>query len=157
MRYEELKAALERFGFSSNEAKVYLTLLRLGSAMAGKIAKEAMLDRSSCYETLKRLLKKGFISYAVEANRKLFKIENPNKILLFLKEKQEEIEKIMPELLSLYRKKKEKYNVTLYKGYKGLRSVFLDILKEAKGKENLVLLPLRDKAIFLVAQQDFVR
>ncbi|MEM4641300.1 MAG: helix-turn-helix domain-containing protein [Candidatus Pacearchaeota archaeon] len=139
MSYEEIKAALERFGLSSNEAKVYLTLLKLGSAMAGKIAKEAMLDRTSCYDSLKRLLKKGLISYALEANRKLFKSEDPKKLLLFLKEKQEDIEKIMPELLSIYKKEKEKYNVTLYKGYKGIKSVFEDILKEAKGKENLVI------------------
>jgi len=139
MGYEEIKATLERFGLSSNEAKVYLTLLRLGSAMAGKIAKEAMMDRTSCYDALKRLLKKGLISYALEANRKLFKMVDPSKLLETIKEKEEEIEKIMPQILAMYKKEKEKYNVTLYKGYKGLKSVFEDILKEAKGKENLVI------------------
>lgn len=139
MTYEELKAALERFGLSHNESKVYLTLLKIGSAMAGKIAKEAMMDRASCYDSLKRLLKKGLISYALEANRKLFKSENPTKLLAYLKEKEEDIKKVMPDLSALYKQEKEKYNVTLYKGYKGLKSVFEDILKEAKGKENLVI------------------
>ncbi|MCX8194005.1 MAG: hypothetical protein N3G19_01430 [Candidatus Pacearchaeota archaeon] len=139
IRLEEIKVVLERIGLSHNEAKVYLTLLRLGTGMAGKIAKEAMMDRTSCYDSLKRLLKKGLISYALEANRKLFKSENPVKLLQNLKEKQEELEKIMPQLSILYKKEKEKYNVTLYKGYKGLKSVFEDILEEAKGKENLVI------------------
>jgi sugar-specific transcriptional regulator TrmB len=139
LSYEELRVVLERYGLSKNEARVYLTLLRLGSAMAGKIAKEAMMDRTSCYDSLKRLLKKGFISYALEANRRLFKSEDPTKLLEALKEKQEEIEKIMPELVSIYKREKEKYNVTLYKGYKGIKSVFEDILKEAKGKENCVI------------------
>ncbi|MEM2768661.1 MAG: hypothetical protein QXL50_01925 [Candidatus Pacearchaeota archaeon] len=31
------------------------------------------------------------------------------------------------------------YTMYLYKGYKGLKTVFEDILKEAKGKENLVI------------------
>lgn len=139
MKYEELKTALERFGLSNNETKIYLTLLKLGSAMAGKIAKEAMLDRTSCYDSLKRLLKKGLISYALEANRKLFKAENPSRFLELLKEKQEEIKKITPELLTIYKKEKEKYNVILYKGYRGIKSVFEDILHEAKRKENLVM------------------
>ena len=137
--YEELKAALERFGLSHNESKVYLTLLKIGSAMAGKIAKEAMMDRTSCYDALKRLLKKGLISYALEANRKLFKSEDPKKLLAYLKEKEEDIERMMPDLSSMYKQEKEKYNVTLYKGYKGIKAVFEDILKEAKGKENLVI------------------
>lgn len=139
MSYEELLETLERFGLSHNETKVYLTLLKLGSAMAGKIAKEAMMDRTSCYDSLKRLLKKGLISYALEANRKLFKSENPSKLLSYLKEKEEDIEKILPELSSIYKQEKEKYNVTMFKGYKGVKSVFEDILKEAKGKENLVI------------------
>ena len=137
--YEEIKAVLERVGLSHNETKVYVTLLRLGSAMAGKIAKEAMMDRTSCYDSLKRLLKKGLISYALEANRRLFKIEHPQRLLQNLKEKEEEIERIMPQLLSIYKKEKEKYNVTLYKGYKGLKAVFEDILEEAKNKENCVI------------------
>jgi sugar-specific transcriptional regulator TrmB len=139
MGYDELRITLERYGLSRNEAKVYLTLLYLGSAMAGKIAKEAMMDRTSCYDALKRLLKKGLISYVLEANRKLFKSEDPSKLLENLKEKQEEIEKVMTELSSIYKQEKEKYNVTLYKGYKGIKSVFEDILKEAKGKENCVI------------------
>ena len=72
MEYEKIKVTLEKYGLSHNESKVYLTLLSLGSAMAGRIAKEAMMDRSSCYDALKKLLKAGLVSYAVEANRKLF-------------------------------------------------------------------------------------
>lgn len=139
MSYEEIRAALERFGLSANEAKVYLTLLRIGSAMAGRIAKEAMIDRSSCYDALKKLLKAGLVSYALEANRRLFKAVSPERLLGILKEKQEDILGVLPKLKELYKPEKEKYNVTLYKGYKGLKSVFEDILEEAAGKENLVL------------------
>jgi sugar-specific transcriptional regulator TrmB len=139
MEYDQLRSALERYGLSQNESKVYLTLLRIGSAMAGKISKEAMMDRTSCYDSLKKLLKKGLVSYALESNRKLFKATTPRKFIEILKEKEEEIEKVLPELSEMYKEEKEKYNVNMYKGYKGLRSVFLDILKDAKGKENLVL------------------
>lgn len=139
MSYEELRITLEKYGLSHNEAKVYLTLLSLGSAMAGKISKEAMIDRTSCYDALKKLLKKGLVSYAVEANRKMFKAISPDRLVGFLKEKEEEINEIMPQLKGMYKPEKGKYNVTLFKGYKGIKTVFEDILAEAKGKENLVI------------------
>ena len=139
MSYEKIRVTLEKYGLSQNEAKVYLTLLSLGSAMAGKIAKEAMMDRTSCYDALKKLLKAGLVSYVVEANRKLFKAVSPERLVRILKEKEEEIQQILPQLKVIYSSEKERYNVTLYKGYKGMKTVFEDILKEAKGKENLVI------------------
>jgi len=139
MSYEELRITLEKYGLSHNEAKVYLTLLSLGSAMAGKISKEAMIDRTSCYDALKKLIKKGLVSYALEANRKMFRAISPDRLVGFLKEKEEEISEIMPQLKEIYRPEKGKSNVTMFKGYRGLKSVFEDILAEAKGKENLVI------------------
>jgi len=139
MSYEEIRITLEKYGLSQNEAKVYLTLISLGNAMAGKISKEAMMDRTSCYDALKKLIKKGLVSYVVEANRKLFKAISPNRLLGILKEKQEDIERILPELKEIYRPEKGKSNVTMFKGYRGIKTVFEDILAEAKGKENLVI------------------
>jgi len=139
MSYEELRLTLEKYGLSHNEAKVYLTLLNLGSAMAGKIAKEAMMDRTSCYDALKKLVKRGLVVYALEANRKLFKTISPDRLVGILKEKEEEISEIMPQLKEIYRPEKGKSNVTMFKGYKGLKSVFEDILESAKGKDNLVI------------------
>jgi sugar-specific transcriptional regulator TrmB len=141
MDYEEFCAALERYGLSHNEAKVYLRLLELGSSMAGKIAKEAMMDRTSCYDALKKLIKKGLVSYVVEANRRMFKAISPDRLIGILKEKQEDVERVLPQLKEIYRPEKGKSNVTMFKGYRGIKSVFEDILSEAKGKgkENLVL------------------
>jgi len=139
MEYEKIKETLDKFGLSHNETKAYLTLLRIGGSMAGRIAKEAQMDRASCYDSLKKLLKKGLIGYALEANRKMFKAVSPNRLIEILEEKEDEIQEILPDLMSLYKEEKGKYGVTLYKGYKGMKSVFEDILKEAKGKENLVI------------------
>jgi sugar-specific transcriptional regulator TrmB len=139
MVYEETLITLEKFGLSHNEAKVYINLLTLGSAMAGKIAKEAMMDRTSCYDALKKLVKKGLVSYVVEANRRLFKAISPDRLLGILKERQEDIERVLPELKEMYRPEKGKSNVTMFKGYRGIKTVFEDILVEAKGKENLVI------------------
>jgi len=139
MEYDEIIWRLEKYGLSHNEAKVYFSLLKLGSAMAGRIAKEGMMDRTSCYDALQKLVKRGLATYAVAANRKLFKPVRPEQLVKLLKEREENIEEIMPQLRGIFEQQTEKYTVTLYKGYKGLRSVFEDIIASAKGKENLVI------------------
>lgn len=137
--FEQIRETLKNIGLGHNESKVYLTLIKLGSSMAGRIAKEANIDRSAGYDSLKSLLKKGLVSYVVEANRKKFSAVTPEKLKDYLKEKESLVEDILPGLKEMFKTKEEPSNVTMFKGYKGLKSVFEDILREAKGKENLVI------------------
>ena len=132
----DVRPTLERIGFSPNEVKIYLTLLRSGASKAGKIAKEAQVDRSATYDSLKRLLEKGIISYIVEANQKTYQPVNPKRLLEFIKEKESDVLSILPNLEGLYKLPKTKQNITHYKGIKGVQSVFNDILRE--GGPNLV-------------------
>jgi len=139
MQFETTREILKQIGLSHNGSNIYLTLLKLGPSMAGKIAKEANIDRSACYDSLNALLKKGFVSYVLEANRKKFATTNPERLKEYLKEKEELVEEILPNLKQIFEEKEEKNQVRIHKGKKGLKSVFEDILREAKGKENLVL------------------
>jgi len=126
----ELQERLEKIGLSEVEAKVYIALLRLGSAKAGKIAKDARLNRTSTYDGLKRLLEKGLVGYRVEANRKVFSAVGPERLTGYLKEKEEFAEESLPALKAIWLQPKGKHNVTLFYGNKGVKSVFLDMIKE---------------------------
>ena len=137
MRYEELQKTLERIGLSTNEAKVYLTLLRLGSSKAGDISKKSQINRTTTYDALKRLLEKGLVSFVIKANRKWFKAVNPERFTEFLEEKREEAKKVIPSLQRIYKNPGEKHDVTIYSGYRGVKSIFQDIIRE--GKPNCVL------------------
>ena len=139
MDFEQVRETLKKIGLGHNESKIYLTLLKLGPCMAGKIAKESNIDRSASYDSLKALLKKGLVSYVVEANRKKFSAVNPDKLKDYLKEKEGLVDEILPSLKNMFKTKEEKSNVTMFKGYKGIKTVFEDILHSAKGKENLVI------------------
>jgi len=139
MQFEKIRETLKQIGLGHNESKIYLTLLKLGSSMAGKIAKEANVDRSACYDSLKALIKKGLVKYVLEANRKMFSAEDPRRLVDFLKEKEEMVGEVLDDLKNLYYDKKDDSQVTMYRGYNGLKSVFEDILKEAKENENLVI------------------
>ncbi len=71
-------------GFNSEEAKVYLALLRMKSATAKEIMRHARIPDSHVYKTLRGLLEKGLITVSVGRPR-IYTILNPTKILAPLK------------------------------------------------------------------------
>lgn len=156
---EEIKTILKRIGLSDNEAKIYFTLLKLGSSKVGKISKESGINRTTTYDGLKRLLEKGLANYVVKENRKYFGAANPSRLIEYLKEKQEEIEKILPVLQNVYSAPKEKHNVTLYYGYRGVKSVFMDIIREGQdndvfGDEGMLSSRMPGFTRYFIRQQD---
>jgi sugar-specific transcriptional regulator TrmB len=139
MSFEEIRETLKQIGLGHNESKIYLTLLKLGPSTAGRIAKEANIDRSAGYDSLKALIKKGLVSYAIEANRKKFASSNPSRLKEYLKEKEELVDNVLDNLKFMFKNTEEKSQVNMFRGFKGLKTVFEDILENAKGSENLVI------------------
>jgi sugar-specific transcriptional regulator TrmB len=139
MGFEEIRETLKQVGLGHNESKIYLTLIKLGPSMAGKVAKEANIDRSACYDSLRALNKKGLVVYVIEANRKKFAATNPSRLKEYLKEKETLVDEVLPNLREMFKSKEEKSQVSMYRGVKGLKAVFEDILEEAKGGESLVI------------------
>lgn len=123
---------LNEIGLSTTEARVYLALLELGSSLAGKITKKSEVNRTNVYDALERLIEKGLVTYVVSANRKVFRAVHPNKLKEILEEKKNKLEDNMKELEAMYESSKEKEEATIYKGKKGIKSVFEDIIKERK-------------------------
>ena len=131
-----IQKVLENMGFSPNEIKVYLTLNDHGSSKAGKVAKIAKIDRSSCYNSIKSLQEKGLISYVSVGQVKWFQATGPKALMEYIKNQQEDLKEILPELNARHKAAKMEGQVRLYKGVKGVRTVFQDILRT--GKNNLV-------------------
>src|SRR3990167_5835932 len=131
-----VEETLAKIGLSQNEIKVYLTLNEQGSMKAGRIAKMAKMDRSSAYNAIQMLLDKGFVSYVLIGKVKWFQATGPNRILEYVKEQEDDVQSILPELQERHKRKKIEGQVRLFKGIKGVKSVFLDIIRT--GKDNFV-------------------
>lgn len=121
---------LEKLGFNTNEAKIYLVLLELGEAQAGAISKKTQINRTTTYDSIERMIEKGLVTYVIQANKKVFQPVKPIKILERLKDQQEAANEIIPELDLLLRSSKEKEESNIYKGRKGIKSVLHDILSQ---------------------------
>jgi len=131
-----IEKTLENLGFTPNEIKVYLTLNDYGSNKAGRIAKLAKIDRSSCYNSLKSLQEKGLVSYVHIGRVKWFQATGPKRLLDYIKEQEEDIKKIIPVLHRRHKAGKIEGQVRLFKGIKGIKTIFLDIART--GKDNMV-------------------
>jgi hypothetical protein len=74
------------------------------------------------------------VSYVVISNIKYFQSTGPKRIVEFLKEQEDDAKAIVPMLEEKRKVKTSEGQVRLFKGEKGIRSIFLDMIRE--GKDN---------------------
>lgn len=117
-----LTQELLSIGLENKEADVYLSALQLGYSTVQEIAIKSGVNRTTAYTHIKNLIGRGLMS-AVEKNGKVFYVaERPEKLKFIYEQKENEIkrrretlEKIMPELESIYNLAKDKPSVRFYK------------------------------------------
>ena len=136
---------LEEIGLTKGEIKVYLTLLKLGETTTGKIIEEAQISSGKIYEILEKLIKKGLASYTIREKTKYFNAASPNRILDYLhekekniKEKEQELLKELPALLSIEKAGKKEYETNLFKGFKGIQTAIFEALEELTEKDEVL-------------------
>lgn len=136
------KQQLISLGLTDGEAKVYLSLLKLGSSTVGPIVKEANVAYSNVYDILDRLLGKGLISFIIKEKTKHFQATPPSKLYEYLEKKESELEKeklilkkIIPELEKL-QNSKEKQEAEIFLGYNGIKTAYDRMIESDKYKEE---------------------
>src|SRR5919112_3807650 len=133
---------LMELGLTNGEAKVYLSLLKLGSSKVGSIVKDCRVSYSKVYDVLERLILKGLVSYVLIGNIKHFNAVEPYRLQDYIQKKEEQIKlqkdkasKIIPNLVSIVNKRREnkhsgfksatraieKNHAEIFKGDQGLR------------------------------------
>lgn len=127
-----IQQTLGKIGLTTNEVKIYLALIDLGSSLAGNIAKKAKLHRRPTYDALHRLISKGLVSYTITSGKKFFRPAEPKRILEIVKERERGIRKILPEINEKFKATKIKLFSEIYEGTEGLKSVMELILKDRK-------------------------
>lgn len=134
-----MEKTLAKIGLDNNEIKIYLTLLKEGALLAGTIADKTQIHRRTVYDALNKLLKKGIITYSILNGKKHFQAVNPDRLLLFLKEKktrveeeEKEVTNILQQLKELFKTPKTRIHAEIFTGKEGVKSVMELILKEKK-------------------------
>jgi len=123
--YEEL---LKELGLSSNEAKVYETLFKTGESSVQTISNKSGVHRRNVYDSLSKLMEKGLVSEIFIKEEKKFKAINPRRLLELLKEKEEKLNKAIPDMQEKFSNKQEKEEAYFYRGIQGFKNYLKDII-----------------------------
>ncbi len=126
----QLQKALEQFGLNKKQAKVYLAVLELGSATVNIISNKSGIARSSCYDILNSLIKKGIASSFKKKTIKHFSVDDPKRIFELAKQKAEVLESVLPQLNALYSSAKDRPKVRFYQDIEGIKNIFMEILED---------------------------
>jgi sugar-specific transcriptional regulator TrmB len=123
---------LEEAGLTSTETRIYLALLEKGSSRAGQITRNTGIHRRSVYDAIERLIEKGLVSYIKTNNRNYYEAAKPERLVDLLKEKEDNINQIMPELQLMGKLSEEKKEVLFFRGKQAIKTVYDDQIKEGK-------------------------
>lgn len=133
------KQILKDLGFSDKEILVYLALLELDTATAADVAKKTDLNRTSSYDILSALGKRGLLSKVKKHGKIHFQVADPRKLEAYLDREKAEFDKkieeqktrvkeILPELSSLIAPSSTRPKVQFFEGEKGMREAYEDTL-----------------------------
>ncbi len=132
------KQILQQIGLTSNESDVYLALLELEASLVSRIVEKTKLNRTNTYDLLEKLINKGLVSYVIKNNRKYFLAAKPQRLIRYLEEKEEKlnkeklaVQKLLPELEKIQPLTKKEL-VEVYEGKEGLKTILEDILRTKK-------------------------
>ncbi len=156
-----LESVFASLGLEAEESKVYTFLLETGPITAGAIARKLGVPRSSVYGFLKELQKHNLVVESQRRGVKIFSAENPEKINLLFRQKQESLAKsqdlfksLIPSLSSKKSTRLLKPKIQIFEGKEGLQAALKDMLLYYD-METQALWPI--KAMVEILSPDFFR
>jgi len=123
---------LQKLGLSLNEAKIYEALLDLNEAGVGNISSTAKIHRRNVYDTLNRLVDKGLVFPILSKGENFYSPVDPDKLLELIKEKEDSLSQILPDLRKKYQRKENSQEAYIYRGLEGFKNYMRDILRVNK-------------------------
>ena len=125
---------LRELGLEEKEIRIYKYLARKRQLTAYQIAKGIGLNRSTVYDNVDRLVRKGFVSSLILHGKKLYQVNTVDKILSSLKEKETLVHALLPEIKKL--KGEQEVSVELLEGTEGQREHFFSVFN--LGRQRIV-------------------
>ena len=127
---------LSKLGFSTGEDKVYSAILNSNHATLQRIHERTGFERRNVYDIINKLVGKGLVSYFTENGHKIYRVTSPKNILSYLEDEERDIgekkallKASVPQLMQAYESSKPDFDVRIYRGREGLRSLFNEMLE----------------------------
>lgn len=131
-----IQSSLKKLGLSENEVTIFLALFRVGEAPASSIAKKTKLPRTTVFDTLMKLSKKGLVQRLKKFNQYYFNCEDEAVLKKYTQKEQARwqknqtmIEKVLPLLHNLKSPFSPAPTIQFYEGPVQVSTIYEDILK----------------------------
>ena len=115
-------------GLSKNESKIYLSLLEQGISTATQVAEKSGIHRVNVYDSLNKLKEKDLVGEINISNKKCYQASPPETLKNIIKEKEMQLNKILPQLALFQQMNQKKIDVQVYTGYDFIRKIMLKFL-----------------------------
>jgi sugar-specific transcriptional regulator TrmB len=129
MDESKITEILESIGLHKNEILIYLDLIKIGSSSAHDIATRTKIHRPNVYDTLEKLTKKGIVTQSIENNKKVFYPISPKSLMSYLKQKEYDLQTIIPEIEKIHSKPKDERRITMSEGIRAIRNILDSFLE----------------------------
>lgn len=155
---------IQLFDLNPKDADIYLDLLGHGDSVASTISHRTQIERTSVYSTLKRLTKKGLVSYHFENEVQHFTAVDPKTLKRLLdqemteaKAKSEEFYELLPQLTNLINKKTSSPLVQFFEGAEGVINLYELMLSTSTNHSAFLTVENLPPAIKPYLTQDYIQ
>jgi sugar-specific transcriptional regulator TrmB len=122
---------LKTLGFKKNDIAVYTYILEKGPVSVSEVSRSLKIQRPLVYKALYTLIEKELCAIELQSGRKLYTISDPDHLTAIVKNINTNLEKVLPNIKSIYSKPKTGPSVKLLKGPAGITQTFTDSIKSS--------------------------
>ncbi|MEI8229585.1 MAG: helix-turn-helix domain-containing protein [Candidatus Peregrinibacteria bacterium] len=126
---------LEQFGFTRNEANVYLAALKLGATTVSKLANATGLNRITVHSIVEKFEAMQLLQSSLEGKRRRISAASPGRLSVILDMREDELlqkkralSRVLPSLDDAFRMAQRGIQIRSFHGEKGYEQICLDVL-----------------------------
>lgn len=123
---------LKNFGFTTSEAKAYISLFQNGPSSGYELSKVSGVPRSKIYNILETLFQKGYVTNAQDGNVLLYKAEPIEHIARLIKNTTEDKLDMLLQEMSNFKTPSDNEQIWNLKGYKSIINKCLELIENSK-------------------------
>lgn len=127
---------LQKFGLNQSQASAYMTLIQNGPITPPKLADLSGETRTNAYMLLEQLETLGLATQDEHTGKRTYRPQNPAALAELVKEhrqealkRENELNNLMPELLSYFYTYSEQPGIRFFQGEEGLKEIYEDTLR----------------------------
>lgn len=124
---DDLVGKLQRFGFSDEEAQVYIVALELGEASVTQIAEKVGMHRTATYFHIKKLLEQGVLKKTLQGKVLHLTALRPHELAGLFDRWTTDFKGIVPQLEALKKIEQEKPTIEVTESKRGYFKIYDEI------------------------------